>query len=73
MNLCVAFSAVGTDISLDMLGLLVLGDVLQEGGLVGEALVAGLTLVRLVRLVTPRVALQVGQLREGLGAAWNIE
>ena len=73
MNLCVAFSAVGTDISLDMLGLLVLGDVLQEGGLVSEALVAGLTLVRLVRLVTPRVALQVGQLREGLGAAWNIE
>ena len=56
-----------------MLGLLVLGDVLQEGGLVSEALVAGLTLVRLVRLVTPRVALQVGQLREGLGAAWNIE
>ena len=52
MNLCVAFSAVGADVSLDMFGLLVLGDVLQEGGLVGEALVAGLTFVRLVSLVT---------------------
>ena len=68
MNLCVAFSAVGADVSLDMFGLLVLGDVLQEGGLVGEALVAGLALVGLVRLVTPGVGLQVGQLGEGLGA-----
>ena len=51
-----------------MLGLLVLWDVLKEGGLVGEALVAGLTLVRLVSLVTSRVTLEIGQLREGLGA-----
>ena len=53
---------------LDMLGLLVLGDVLQQGGLIGEALVAGLTLVRLVSLVTSRVTLEIRQLREGLGA-----
>ena len=52
-----------------MFGLLVLGNMLQEGGLVGEALVAGLALVGLVRLVTPGVGLQVGQLGEGLGAA----
>ena len=37
---------------LDMLGLLVLGDVLQQGGLIGEALVAGLTFVGLISLVT---------------------
>ena len=54
-----------------MLGLLVLGDVLQEGGLVSEALVAGLALVRFVRLMTPGVGLEVGQLGEGLGATWN--
>ena len=51
-----------------MLGLLVLGDVLQQGRLVGEALVAGVALVRLVSLVAPGVGLQVGQLGEGLGA-----
>ena len=51
-----------------MFGLLVLGDVLQEGGLVCEALVAGLTLVRLVSLVTSRVTLEIRQLRKGLGA-----
>ena len=68
MNLCVAFSAVGAEVDLDMFGLLVLGDVLQEGGLIGEALVAGLTLVRLVSLVTSRVTLEVRQLGEGLGA-----
>ena len=68
MNLCVAFSAVGADVGLDMFGLLVLGDVLQQGGLIGEALVARLTLVRLVSLVTSRVTLEIRQLREGLGA-----
>ena len=56
-----------------VLGLLVLGDVVEEGLLVSETLVAGVTFVWLVSLVTPGVALQVGQLREGLGAAWNIE
>ena len=42
----------------------------QKCGLVSETLVAGLTFVRFVRLMTPRVGLQVGQLGEGLGAAW---
>ena len=51
-----------------MLGLLVLGDVLQQRGLVSKTLVAGLALVGLVRLVTPGVGLQVGQLGEGLRA-----
>jgi len=46
--------------------LLVCLDVLQQRGLVREALVAGVALERFVRLVTPRVRLQVGELREGL-------
>ena len=45
-----------------------LRDVFQQGGLVCEALVAGVALVRLVSLVAPGVGLQVGQLGEGLGA-----
>ena len=53
-----------------MLRLLVLRNMFQESGLVSKALVAGLTFVRLVSLMTPRVGLQVGQLGEGLGAAW---
>ena len=36
-----------------------------------EALVAGVALVGLVSLVTPGVGLQVGQLGEGLAAAWK--
>ena len=47
-----------------------LGNMLQESGLVSKALVAGLAFVRLVSLVTPGVGLQVGQLGEGLGATW---
>ena len=54
-----------------MLGLLVFGYVVEQGLLVGEALVAGVTLVGLVRLVTPGVGLQVGQLGEGLRATWQ--
>ena len=65
----VALAAVGTNMCLKMLGLLVLGDVLQQGGLVREALVAGVALVGLVRLVAPRVGLQVGQLGERFRAA----
>jgi len=56
----VALSAVLTDVRLEVFALLVLGDVFEEGGLVGEALVAGVALVRLVRLVAPGVRLQVG-------------
>ena len=64
----VALPTVGTNVCLYMLGLLVFGYVVKQGLLVGEALVAGVTLVRLVSLVAPRVGLQVGQLGEGLGA-----
>ena len=53
-----------------MFGLLVLRNMFQESGLVSKALVARLAFVRLVSLVTARVRLQVGQLGEGLGAAW---
>ncbi|MFN9942210.1 MAG: hypothetical protein ACK56I_22330, partial [bacterium] len=67
----VALPAVGADVGLQVLGLLVLGDVVQQGGFVVEALVAGVALVGLVSLVTPGVGLQVGQLGEGLAAACN--
>lgn len=50
--LSVALAAVLTDVSLEMLALLVLGDVLQQTGLVREALIAGVALVRFVGLVT---------------------
>ena len=69
--LCVALTAVRTDVSLQVFGLLVLRDVVEEGGLVVETFVAGVALVGLVSLMTPGVGLQVGQLGEGLGAAWN--
>ena len=71
MYLGVAFPAVGTDVCLYMLGLLVLGDVLKEGLFVGEALVAGVALVRLVSLVASGVGLQVRQLGERLRATWE--
>ena len=64
----VALPTVGTNVCLYMLGLLMFGYVVKQGLLVSEALVAGVTLVRLVSLVAPRVGLQVGQLGEGLGA-----
>ena len=67
----VTLSTVGADVCLYMLGLLVLGDVLKEGLFVGEALVAGVALVRLVSLVAARVGLQVRQLGEGLRATWE--
>ena len=67
----VALAAIGTDVCLYMLRLLVLGDVLEQRLLVREALVAGVALVRLVSLVAARVGLQVGQLGEGLGAPWG--
>lgn len=52
-----------------MLALLVFWDVLQQRRLVRETLVARVTLVGLVGLVTPRVRLEVTQLAEGLVAA----
>ena len=54
-----------------MLGLLVLRNMLQQSLLIVKAFVARVTLVGLVSLVTPRVGLQVRQLGERLGAAWN--
>ena len=67
--LCVALAAIGADVSLEVLGLLVLGDVIEQGGFVMEALVARVALVGLICLVAPGVGLQVGQLGEGLRAA----
>ena len=48
-----------------------LGDVLKQGLLVSKALVAGVALVGFIRLVAPRVGLQVGQLGERLRATWE--
>lgn len=62
----VALAAVLTDVGLQVLALLVLGDVLEQRRLVAEALVARVALVRLVRLMAPRVRLQVAQLGERL-------
>ena len=56
---------------LDVLGLLMFWDVVKQRLLISEAFVARVTLVGLVSLVTPRVGLQVRQLGERLGAAWN--
>ena len=53
-----------------VLGLLVFGDVVKERLLVSKTLVAGVTFVWLVRLVTPGVGLQVRELGERLGASW---
>ena len=69
--LSVTLATVGTDVRLQVLGLLVLGDVLKQGYLVVEALVAGVALVRLVSLVASRVGLQVRQLGERLRASWE--
>lgn len=66
----VTLAAVLADVRLKVLRFLVLRYVLEQAGLVGEALVARVTLVRLVGLVTAGVALQVAQLAERLGAAW---
>ena len=68
--LCVGFTTVRTDVSLQVFGLLVLRDVIQERGLVMKTFIAGVTLVGFVSLMTARVRLQVGQLGEGLGATW---
>lgn len=65
----VALSAELADVSLQVLRLLVLGNVIEESVLVDEALVAGVALVGFVGLVASGVGLQVGELREGLGAA----
>ena len=65
----VGLAAVLADVRLEVLGLLVLGDVLQQGVLVVKALVARVALEGLVLLVAAGVRLQVAQLREGFVAA----
>ena len=47
----VGLAAVSTDVRLHMLGVAMLGDVLQQRWLVSEALVAGVALVWLVTLM----------------------
>ena len=69
--LSVTLSTVGADVCLYMFRLLVLRDVLKERLFVGEALVAGVALVRLVTLMASRMRLQVGELRERLRATWG--
>ena len=51
----VALAAVLADVRLEVLGLLVLGDVLEQGRLVHEALVAAVALIGLVGLVAAGV------------------
>ena len=57
--------------SLHVFRVAMLWDVLQQGRLVREALVAGVALVWLVTLMASRVRLQVRQLRERLRATWG--
>lgn len=66
----VTLSAVLANVSLQVLALLVLGNVFQERCLIHKTLIAGVALVWLVGLMAPRVALEVGELTEGLVAAW---
>ena len=70
-HLRVALPTVGTNVCLYVLRLLMLGYVVEQRLLVSETLIAGVTLVGFVSLMTPGVGLQVGQLGEGLGATWN--
>jgi len=65
----VRLAAVLAYVRLEVFGLLVLGYVLEQRLLVLETLVTRVALERLVRLMAPRVRLQVAQLRERLGAA----
>lgn len=65
----VGLAAVLADVRLQVLRLAVLGDVFEEGGFVRKALVARVALEGFVRLVAPRVRLEVRELREGLQAA----
>ncbi len=54
-----------TDVGLEMFRLLVLWNMIEEGGLVRKAFVAGVTFVRLVGLVTPGMGLKVRELGKG--------
>jgi hypothetical protein len=67
--LSVRLSAVRTYVNFEMFRVLVLWYVIQKCRLVGEAFVAAVALKRLIRLMTSRVGLQIGQLTEGFVAA----
>lgn len=58
----VGFATVLTDVSLQMLGFLVLGNMLQQRGFIGETFVARVALEGFVRLVASRVRLEIRQL-----------
>lgn len=62
--LSIAFAAILANVRLEVFALLVLWYVFEQRGFVAKALVARVALVRFVRLVTPRVRLQVAELRE---------
>ena len=62
--LSVRLSAELTDVSLEVLGLLVFGNVFKKGCFVGETFVTTVTFEGLVSLMTSRVGLEVRQLRE---------
>ena len=53
-----------TNMSLQMLRLLVLRDVIQKTGFIGEAFVTTVTFVGLICLMTPGVGLKVRELRK---------
>jgi hypothetical protein len=65
----VRLSAELADVSFEVFGLFVFGDVLQERRLIHKTLVARVTLVRFVCLVASGMGLKVAQLAEGFGAA----
>ena len=61
----VGLAAVGADVCLQVFGLLVLGDMLQQRLLVRETFVATVAFVWLVHLVASAMRLKVGELRKG--------
>lgn len=65
----IGFAAVLADVCLQMLGFLVLGNVVEQRRLIREALVTGIAFEGFVGLVAAGVRLQIGKLRESLLAA----
>jgi len=68
--LSVGFPAKVANVSFQMFGLLVLGDVIKEGSLIRKTFVARVALVRLVSLVTSGMRLKVGELRKCFITTW---
>lgn len=65
----VGLAAQLANVRLQMLGVLVLGYVLQKRHLIAKALIARVAFERFIRLMAARMRLQIGQLGERLGAA----